>query len=200
MAEIFTISGAGFGQSPCPVGWAVTPKGNCGAPPAGCAVNMRVDGACRHPLAIKLQTSLVALGQALRDDQLSRVAVDGIIGEQTVRAANRALVNHLPQAAIRLRSGNLTLTQVANEADLLAGIIGADLARRGVPVTALAPRPGMVPATVPGTVPGAVSPASFEPSGKAVFALVALNAMLMTTGFVMVYYAGSSRARVPAYA
>lgn len=91
MSEVFSISG--FGQ---PDGWELTPKGNYGAPTAGCPTNLRVGDSCRHPSAIRLQK---ALG----------VKADGFIGPQTTAAVNAALGTELAPEEVAGRADALAV-------------------------------------------------------------------------------------------
>ncbi len=89
--EIFSISGAGFGQEGgCPPGWVTTPQGNCGSGAAK----------FRHPQAVKLQKALTRAGFP--------VSVDGIIGPQTAEAVNSALGTTLSPYQVAEQAASLT--------------------------------------------------------------------------------------------
>lgn len=180
--EVFSISGSGFGQVPCPVGWQVTPNGNCGAPVQGCPPEMRVNGACRSPSALRLQGALRALGAAVKDSALAAVRPDGFIGPETTAAVNQALTVHIGpgQAAARLRTGKLDQAHVAVDADVLGNVISSEVMRRtGKPPAAVA-----VVAPRPGVAPPAVEPV---PLGlpKSLWWSVALGAVMAGTGVVL---------------
>lgn len=201
MAEVFLISGAGYsngagsfgaGINPCPSGWEVTPNGNCGAPFSGCSPTSRVGKACRSPKALQLQTALAALGRTVADQALAGLPADGFVGPATVAAVNRAFTTHIGsgQAAARYRTGKLTQAQVANEADTITGIIGAEVLRRGAklpaPVATAGEQPGparpSTTANVP--VPTAVAPAGNRRAG---WALLGLSAVAAGLGFYFTY-------------
>lgn len=206
MAEIFAINGAGyngFGQQigPCPVGWVVTPNGNCGAPPAGCPPEMQLGpNVCRSLPAMKLQNALRSIGRWEQDQQLAAVVVDGIIGSKTARAANHALVTYALKANMRFRTGNLTQAQVANEVDLIASILSAELTRRGgtlLPMPAVRRVPKVSPTPGPVLVPGEeVSVFPQRPRRPAaLWGLVGVNAVLAVAGVYLAYieYGGARR-------
>lgn len=205
MAEIFSISGAGysngynghsgrssFGQpkpAPCPQGWQVTPNGNCGAPMASCPSSARAAGACRSPQALKLQTAVAALGRAVNDSALASLGADGFIGPATAAAVNRAFTAHIGagQATARFRTGAMTVAQVANEAELITGVIGAEVLRRGArlpaPVVTSTPAaPGAKP------LPTAFVPAMpGEGSPVALWGLIGLSAVAASVGLYLTY-------------
>lgn len=138
MAEVYTISGSGFGYlgaAACPTGWQDTPHGNCGAPVAGCPSNMKFGtGACRSQSAIALQNALKALGRAVGGDPaLMALAVDGFVGPNTTAAVNRAFTTHIGagQAPAQFRTGALSMADVAAAASTLAGLVSTEVARRG---------------------------------------------------------------------
>lgn len=175
MAEVYTIQGAGAAPAACPVGWAVTPNGNCGAPGGG-----------RAPAALALQTALRTLGVAVRDPVLQSLGVDGYIGPVTVAAVNRAFTSHIGsgQAAARYRSGQLTQVQVANEAAMLAQVAAAESQRRGVTVP-----PTPTPATSTPRMTAEIGPAVLEPSpgyGAVQWAMVGLGTLAFLTGVFMI--------------
>jgi lysozyme family protein len=172
MPEIFSISGAAPDQNPCPVGWGVTPNGNCGSVGGGRAV-----------AAVALQNALQALGTAAGDNVLRAVASDGYIGPVTVTAVNRALTSHVGpgQAAAYLRTGQLTIAQVANSAPILAAAIAAEVVRRGGKVP-----PTVVKASAP-RVAVDVGPAEVEGPPKALWALVGLAALGVAGGLYLTY-------------
>lgn len=138
MAEVYTISGSGFGYlgaASCPTGWQDTPHGNCGAPVAGCPSNMKYGaGACRSQAAISLQNALKALGKAVGGDPaLLNLAVDGFVGPNTTAAVNRAFTTHIGagQAPAQFRTGAMSMADVASAASTLAGLVSTEVARRG---------------------------------------------------------------------
>lgn len=156
MPEVFAISGA-FGQ---PEGWVVTPKGNYGAPRAGCPVDQQVGKlGCRHPEAIALQT-------ALRQAGLS-VSVDGFIGSKTTVAVNTAL------------GTTLSPEQVAGDAPTLTASIQQKAAERGGPPAPPPPKPSEPP--VPGT-DDRVTPTAARVPTTAGWALVGLSAVVTGVG------------------
>ena len=179
MAEVYTLTGAPA-VAPCPVGWQVTPNGNCGAPGGG-----------RAPAAIALQNALRALG-AVTGDRALNVGVDGYIGPETTRATNRAFTLHLGpgQATARYRTGGLTQVQVANEAAALAMVLSSEVARRGG-TPAVAP---VVPPPVPGgKFVAEVGPAVLEPAApnRALWALLGLSAVAALAGVYVEYSRGA---------
>jgi hypothetical protein len=198
MPEVFTISGAEMGQTQlCPQGWAQTPKGNCGSPVAGCLPEMRfVSGgkvvACRNMGAIQLQNALLALGKTVGDPALSKLTIDGFVGPDTVIAANRAFAVHTTPGEARAtwRAGRLTLTQVANEAALMASVVTAEVGRRGGTVPPV-PR-FKAPAPIIKPVP--IEPVAVGPS-NAVWAVVGLSAVAAATGIYLTYARPVSEAR-----
>jgi len=148
MSEVFSISGAPLGATnACPTGWVQTPNGNCGGPGAG----------YRAPAAEVLQNAVNALGKLVGDKVLA-VTIDGVVGPLTVAAVNRALTRHVGsgQAPQALRTGSLTLVQVAQNATQLGGLIAAEVGRRGGSIaplvkvvrTPLAPRNDATPVEI----------------------------------------------------
>ena len=119
--------------SPCPTGWEVTANGNCGAPAADCPPNMRYKGACRSPAAAELQNAVRALGHVVNDPALKKVGIDGIVNGGTVAAVNRAFTMHIGagQAPADLRTGKLTLRDLASRAPVMTAAIAAEVVRRG---------------------------------------------------------------------
>jgi len=186
MAEVFTISGSGFGATAsCPPGWEVTPNGNCGAPSAGCAPADKLGKACRSAAALALQTALRALGKAVGGDtRLMSVDVDGFVGQQTTDAVNRAFTTHIGpgQAPAQYRTGGLTISQIAAAAPAITALVAAEVTKRGsvvppVPKVAAAPKSTAVPA------------AAMAPAGppKAMWALAGLMAIGVGAGVYMTY-------------
>lgn len=187
MAEVFSISGASLGATACPVGWQATPNGNCGAPAAGCPSNMRLGAACRSAAAIALQNAVRALGRQVGDPVLAALAVDGFVGPKTTEAVNRAFTTHIGsgQAPADVRTGALSLTDVATRAPQLTQLASAEVVRRGGAV----PAPPAMKAT-----PAAAKAATGEDLApiagdypNALWALVGLNALAAVTGAWGVY-------------
>jgi peptidoglycan hydrolase-like protein with peptidoglycan-binding domain len=77
---------------------------------------------------IMLQTSLAALGKALRNGALN-VAIDGSLGPKTVAATNLAMSRYVGGATASLKTGKLTQAQIANTAAAIAALIQAELKR-----------------------------------------------------------------------
>ena len=125
--------------SPCPTGWEVTANGNCGAPVADCPPGMRYKGACRSPAAAELQNAVRALGHVVNDPVLKKVGIDGIVNGSTVVAVNRAFTMHIGagQAPADLRTGKLTLADLAGRAPVMTAAIAAEVVRRGGTVPAV---------------------------------------------------------------
>lgn len=99
-------------------------------------------------MIIPLQQALVYLSQQARDRSLA-LKVDGALGPGTARAVNRAMSVHVGpgQAPANLRTGALTIPQIAAAAPQLAQIIRMEALRRqqapARPGTPTAPtRPG----------------------------------------------------------
>lgn len=178
--EVYSISGAA--TNPCPEGWAATPNGNCGAPLANCPADKRVGNACRSIYALALQNALRSLGLATRDAALSSLTVDGFIGPQTVAATNRAFTQHIGsgQAPADVRTGQLSLHDVAAKAQQLAVLVATELTRRGAPLQQIAPAAPSVPATQT----AARAPAQVSSAGGAFkwWALVGLSALFVGLG------------------
>lgn len=178
MSEVFTFSGSAgaFGAVSCPAGWTATPNGNCGGPAPS----------YRAPAAAALQNALNALGKTIGDTSL-KLTVDGVVGPATVQAVNRALTTHVGsgQAPAALRTGQLDISTVAQNAVQLTGLITAEVGRRGGAVAPLpaaaAPTASTAPATAPMPAPLAPSAAG-ELSTKAAWSLVGLNLLATAAG------------------
>jgi lysozyme family protein len=163
MAEVFTIDGAplgvyrgfgNFGAASCPPGWAV--KGNSCSAPRGAA----------SPVGASLQRAVAALGKAVGDRVLASVKADGIVGPGTAAAVNRALVTYATNAPPALRTGRLTVFDVAKNASSLTSTISAASAGRGgKPVAPPAPvAKKTVTAVRPAIPPKVASAAASTPS------------------------------------
>lgn len=185
MAEVFTISGSSFGQDAvgppiCPPGWQVTPKGNCGAPTAGCSPSMAMAGACRDVRAIALQNALKALGRVVKDGALMAIGVDGFVGSETEALVNRAFTTHIGsgQAPDNLRTGQLSRGTIAANAAVLTGLVGAEVTRRGGTITppVITKRPPPVPPSD-----------EVQATPAAAWALVGLNALAAGVGIYFAY-------------
>lgn len=87
MAEVYTISGAGFGQPTAEQLDALQQK--------NAQVVARQQITHRISPATLLQNALKALGTATGDPALSKLKVDGIIGPATVKATNYAFATYL---------------------------------------------------------------------------------------------------------
>jgi lysozyme family protein len=74
------------------------------------------------PPAAQLQNALRALGVTVGDPALSKLAVDGIIGPNTVKAVNHALANYVGGSAAFPRA-DLTVTKVRQFAGALAALV-----------------------------------------------------------------------------
>lgn len=164
----------------CPEGWAATPNGNCGAVTENCPPNFLTQGgACRSVVALRLQNALYSLARTVRDNALGSLAVDGFVGPETVAAVNRAFTTHVGagQAPGSMRTGKLTVTDVALRAEELAKIAEAEVLRRGGKlVTKVAVNVG--PAAVK---PAAIDTVDAELPGK-LWALVGLELLAIGLG------------------
>ena len=89
-------------------------------------------GAAAQPV-LDLQVALAALGKGVGDTALTKLVLDGLIGPETVAAANRALTVHLGagQAPANLRTGLLSQAVVASQAEAIAALVRAEVLRRG---------------------------------------------------------------------
>jgi len=164
MAEVFTIAGAnGFGAAPS--GWALTSKGNYGAP-----------GGKKHPAAMALQASLVTLGKVVRDPALFNLPVDGFIGNDTAQALSLALSRHLGPGQLppEFRQ-SFSAEGIAAKAREITALLDKEIARRGAPP---APKPVPVQKEVP------VTPQVPAPShGMSMAAWGALGLGLLVVGY-----------------
>jgi len=174
--EIYTISGAPpFGATTCPPGWTPTPNGNCGGPGPRYYLKAAAD----------LQTALRSLGARVGDPRLS-VPIDGIVGPETVQAAERAFSTHIGpgQAPAALRAGGLGILGVAQNASVMADLANAETTRRGGAIAVTPPPPKGIKV--------AIGPAEIitEPPGasRKVWALVGLNALAASIG---IYFAAT---------
>ena len=91
MAEVYTISGSGFGQ-PTPEQFAMLEQKNV-------QVIQRQTARSKVSPAVLLQNALKALGTMSGDAALSKLTVDGKIGPNTVKATNYAFANYLKAPA-----------------------------------------------------------------------------------------------------
>jgi hypothetical protein len=138
-----------FGQfgAACPAGWTQTPKGNCGGP---------TPPAYRNPVATALQNALKALGKAVGGDtRLMSLSADGVIGPATTAAVNIALTTHIGagQAPANLRTGALSVFDVANAAAQITTLAQNETVRRGGSLTPPRPSGGGAPAPYVPPVP-----------------------------------------------
>lgn len=190
MAEVFTISGPSFGDfgaAACPVGWDTTPNGNCGAPVAGCPVNMQFGGACRSPAAVALQNALMALGQVVGDPTLKALQVDGFVGPLTTAAVNRAFTMHIGagQAPANLRTGALSMADVSAMLPSMTPIVATEVARRGASVPPARTFQAQQPATPrEAGASTAVAPVGAENLPKSAWFLVAGVGLASLAGFI----------------
>lgn len=182
MAEVFTISGYnGFGATACPVGWQITPNGNCGAPVAGCPTNQKYGtSACRSQAAINLQNELRGLGNTVGDPVLKALQIDGFVGPNTTAAVNRAFTTHIGpgQADASFRTGALTVGEVAGMAPQLTLLVANEIARRG---GASSPPPTLRPPTST-NVPTSETPV-LEPGTMPTAAWFLVAGMALVAGY-----------------
>ena len=175
MSEVFSISGAPLGATNnCPTGWTQTPNGNCGGP----------GPSYRAPAAEVLQNAINALGKLVGDAILA-VTVDGVIGPVTVLTVNRALTKHVGsgQAPASLRTGKLTIAQVAQNATQLGSLIAAEVGRRGGVVTAAKPATPSAKAPTPSVPSSDLAPVEIgELTPQVGWSLVGLNLVAAAFG------------------
>jgi lysozyme family protein len=103
MAEIYTISGAHAAPAASPA--PVSP-------------------------AAQLQNALKALGNTTGDPNLSKVAVDGVIGPATVKAVNYALATYVGGTSAFPRA-DLDVTRVRQYAGALAALVAQRVQKSG---------------------------------------------------------------------
>lgn len=181
--EVFAISGASGSPNTCPPGWEATPHGNCGAPAGGCAPSMRSGKACRSQVAIDLQNALRALGQAVGDASIAKIAVDGFVGPETTAAVNRAFTKHIGpgQSPAPYRTGKLTIANVAQNAAAMTNAVKAEVGRRGKTVPPSPPVSALPPEAPAAPLPDA------SPSAIPVLALIGLNVVASAAGAWMAW-------------
>jgi lysozyme family protein len=95
---------------------------------------------------VYLQQVINQLGTAAGDKALA-IAIDGVVGPNTTKATNRALVTYVKAAPASMRTGKLTAAQVKTNAGKLAQYISQAVAVRGVPPTT--PPDTMTPEPLP---------------------------------------------------
>lgn len=194
MSEVFSISGAAFGRgfgatNPCPVGgWEATPNGNCGSPVATCPPDMRVGGACRNPLAIALQHTVRQLGSLVGDTVLANLRLDGLVGDETTQAVNKALYAYAGHANQRFRTGQLSRAQIMNEAGQITSILDGAVTARGGTVS---PPPKLAPTAEPETPVATI--VETPRSSRAMLGLLGLSAVAAAAGAYFVF--GGKRSR-----
>lgn len=189
------------------------------------AMNGAEFGAAAVPAVAALQNALVALGKAVKNATLSKLVIDGLIGKNTVGAANLALTTYTPNANKIYRTGKLSQAQVLAYADVLTMILSAEAQRRGAtvpPVVVKKPTAKkatrttsvFVPTAVPGltpaqpsqpTVPVAYTPPSGippQPAGDQQMAIIkwAAIGLGVTTLAGIMYYMLTRRRGTPAMA
>lgn len=177
MAEVYTISGAELGA------WAIDPNTRRGiiVPPgtpgsyptreaaekAALAQTVAARGGGAPAAApssaaapVQLQNALKALGTMAGDPTLTKLKVDGIIGPNTVKAANYAITKYGPFGP-HFQKGNLHIGTVRSYAGGLAQVITQHIQSRGGSVpppqikraVARIPSGGGMPASIPEAPP-----------------------------------------------
>jgi len=99
-----------------------------------------------NPAVAKLQEWLGALAQLTRDVRV-RASPDGIVGPKTAAAVNRAFTKYVQAAPNNLKTGRLTVANVAVLAPELASWLAGDVKRRRE--TSAVPQPVPVPMPAP---------------------------------------------------
>lgn len=122
IAEVYTISGAGL----LPPAYERSDLANrrigvVSAAPAPVSVPAAAVASSGSPAA-QLQNALKALGTTAGDSALMSVAVDGVIGPNTVKAVNHALATYVGTTSAFPRA-DLTVTKVRQFAGALAALI-----------------------------------------------------------------------------
>ena len=150
MAEVYTISGSGFGQ-PTPEQYAMLEQKNAQV------IQKQVARSKASP-AVLLQNALKALGTMSGDATLAKLAVDGKIGPNTVKATNYAFTNYLkapaPMSLAYIHQHvNYLESQITSYVEAHGGTVPPPWVGSKKPSTFISPPPSVMPAMT-ATTPG----------------------------------------------
>lgn len=191
MAEVFTISGANFGQ-PTPDQYAALEQQNA-------QVIQRQVARSKISPAVLLQNALKALGVSRGDPALSKLKIDGVIGPNTVKAANLAFAKY-----IGTLPAPLGIDTVRRQADQLAQQITAYVEAHGgmVPQPPPPARRAKNPAMIlpPSSIPSMPAQAIGTTNNKWIWYVVGGVGVLLSLAIVAKIIRGSRRAPDPAKA